>query len=362
MVTLLHVSDIHLNPIAFDVITRLVPQFRVDLVVDTGDVTTWGTEVRVTTLSRVAQVGVPYVFVRGNHDSRRTQKAVAASRNAVVLDGDVVEVAGVMIAGIGDPIFTPDVARNTPNGVASTPTSSGVTPTGTSGPASSPGPATSPGPAIAAPDSASGEQQVDPELRAGHRLAGLIRRWDDAHPDKPVTIAAVHEPYASAAAARRRPSGAGRALPPSGGHGRQGQRHPGDGRRVDRRRGRHRRRGRGGRSRDTGSVGGHSDLPRAQRAACRTGAGVRRGHRRRTRVGLDHVVPDGRAAAHHRRAIESRLGTVQPGRPALVHPPHQPGRPALVHPPHQPGRPALAAGWARRFSPSCGGHDFTFVP
>ena len=45
--TVLHVSDIHLNPQGFDLTEQLVEQFGVDVVVDTGDVTTWGTRGRV---------------------------------------------------------------------------------------------------------------------------------------------------------------------------------------------------------------------------------------------------------------------------------------------------------------------------
>lgn len=106
--TVLHVSDIHLNPLAFDVIERLVEQFDVAAVVDTGDVTTWGTGIESSLLSRISEIGVPYVFVRGNHDSRATQTAVAASPGAVALDGQVAEVAGLAFAGIGDPQFTPE--------------------------------------------------------------------------------------------------------------------------------------------------------------------------------------------------------------------------------------------------------------
>ena len=106
--TVLHVSDIHLNPMAYDVIERLVEQFTVSAVVDTGDVTTWGTEIESSLLSRIAELEVPYVFVRGNHDSRATEAAGAAASDSVVLDREVAEVAGLTFAGIGDPQFTPE--------------------------------------------------------------------------------------------------------------------------------------------------------------------------------------------------------------------------------------------------------------
>jgi hypothetical protein len=40
-------------------------------------------------------------------------------------------------------------------------------------------------------------ESPDPEVRAGARLADLVRSWNAAHADQPVTLAAVHEPYAA---------------------------------------------------------------------------------------------------------------------------------------------------------------------
>jgi len=91
-VRVLHVSDIHNNPQGYDLVDQIVDQFDVSAVVDTGDATDWGTTMENRLLDRIERVGVPYVWVRGNHDSRRTQAAVAARPNTVVLDGDVAEV------------------------------------------------------------------------------------------------------------------------------------------------------------------------------------------------------------------------------------------------------------------------------
>ena len=105
---MLHVSDIHLNPQAFDLIDLLVDRFDIDAVADTGDITDWGSEPETRLLERIGEVGVPYLWVRGNHDSAATQRAVAAQPNAVVLDGDPATVAGLTFWGIADTRYTPN--------------------------------------------------------------------------------------------------------------------------------------------------------------------------------------------------------------------------------------------------------------
>ncbi len=112
-IRILHVSDIHLNPQAFDLIGRLTGPFGIDAVVDTGDITDWGTEPESRLLERIGGLGVPYVWVRGNHDSSGTQAAVAAQPGAVVLDGTGAMVAGLRFWVIGDPRYTPDKRQAT---------------------------------------------------------------------------------------------------------------------------------------------------------------------------------------------------------------------------------------------------------
>ncbi|MCH0542126.1 metallophosphoesterase [Streptomyces sp. MUM 203J] len=108
-IRVLHVSDIHLNPLAWHVISSLVEQYRIDLIIDTGDTMDHGTAAENAFLDPISGLGAPYVWVRGNHDSTVTQKYLEGLRNAHVLDqGGVVTVAGVRVAGIGDPQYTPD--------------------------------------------------------------------------------------------------------------------------------------------------------------------------------------------------------------------------------------------------------------
>lgn len=108
-IRVLLVSDLHLNPAAWEVIRSVSEQFDVEVVVDAGDLTDHGSVAEGAYVDQVATLGVPYVWVRGNHDSATTQAQVAAQPNAVVLDrARPVTVAGLRFLGWGDPRFTPD--------------------------------------------------------------------------------------------------------------------------------------------------------------------------------------------------------------------------------------------------------------
>lgn len=108
-IPVLWVSDIHDNPEAFTVMQSIVTQFAVKAVVDTGDISDHGTAAEDSIYDPIGQLGVPYVYVRGNHDSAETQRYLASIDNVHVLDNGKIEtVAGIRWAGIGDPSFTPD--------------------------------------------------------------------------------------------------------------------------------------------------------------------------------------------------------------------------------------------------------------
>ena len=107
----LWVADVHNNPQAFALMRTLVKQFDVQLIVDTGDITDLGSRLENRLLGQIETLGVPYLYVRGNHDSKGvTQRYLQRLRNVTVLDeaSPVVEVAGIRWAGIGDPLFTPN--------------------------------------------------------------------------------------------------------------------------------------------------------------------------------------------------------------------------------------------------------------
>ncbi|MFF3208190.1 metallophosphoesterase [Streptomyces sp. NPDC002962] len=108
-VRVLHVSDIHLNPASWKIIASLVEQYKVDVIVDSGDTMDHGSAAENGFLDPIATIGAPYVWVRGNHDSLVTQRYLEGMKNVHVLDdGRAVTLAGLRFAGIGDPQFTPD--------------------------------------------------------------------------------------------------------------------------------------------------------------------------------------------------------------------------------------------------------------
>jgi predicted MPP superfamily phosphohydrolase len=108
VVTLLHVSDIHLNPAGFDLVRQVAQQFDVDGVLDTGDITDWGSRPETALITSVGDLGVPYAFIRGNHDSAVTAAVIASRANTTVLDYTATTIDGVTVVGAPDPRFTPD--------------------------------------------------------------------------------------------------------------------------------------------------------------------------------------------------------------------------------------------------------------
>jgi len=108
-IRVLWVSDVHNNPEAYSIMRTLVGQFDVQAVVDTGDSGDFGTAAEASLLDPIATMGVPYLWIRGNHDSEATTQATLESfPNVTVLDdGEVAEVAGLRWAGTGDPTYSP---------------------------------------------------------------------------------------------------------------------------------------------------------------------------------------------------------------------------------------------------------------
>lgn len=105
--TLLHVSDLHSNPVGIELVEQTAERFDVDAIIDTGDLTSFGASLEELVVQRIARLDVPYYVVPGNHDHPRIRRALVDA-GVEVLDPGLVEIGGVRILGVGDPTFTAD--------------------------------------------------------------------------------------------------------------------------------------------------------------------------------------------------------------------------------------------------------------
>jgi len=119
-VRFLLVSDIH-GTNEYAVMKKIVASEDITAVIDTGDLLNFG-EVSEGELSGlykgIASLGVPYIFVDGNHDATsRTDEALlhrlAAIKNVILPDPTatdyrLISIAGVRIAGMNDPRYYGD--------------------------------------------------------------------------------------------------------------------------------------------------------------------------------------------------------------------------------------------------------------
>jgi len=105
-VRILHVSDVHSNPLGAEVARRLAESFRVQAVLDTGDLTSFGYPIEARIGDVISTIKVPYAFVPGNHDSAENRAALARVPNVIVLADGVTTVGGLRIMGVADPTFT----------------------------------------------------------------------------------------------------------------------------------------------------------------------------------------------------------------------------------------------------------------
>lgn len=100
---ILHVSDIHNNPAAYDFIAQIADSFGVDVIVDTGDISDFGTPLEAKLVQRLQELKVPYLFVAGNHDSPAILEALQNINNVLVVNDRIFNVKGINFAGINDP-------------------------------------------------------------------------------------------------------------------------------------------------------------------------------------------------------------------------------------------------------------------
>lgn len=99
----LHVTDLHLDPVGAELAKSLVRSYDASLVIDTGDLPIWGAQVESATYASLVDTRVPRVYVPGNHDSPSSITALRRLGVRVLTTGTA-EVDGLRIFGVPDPV------------------------------------------------------------------------------------------------------------------------------------------------------------------------------------------------------------------------------------------------------------------
>lgn len=98
------ISDLHSSPLGFEFIKEIASTFRVNMILDAGDLTDLGTVTEAEFALNINTLGVPYVFCPGNHDTPEIIEFMNTMENARVLNGSTISVGKIKILGSADPM------------------------------------------------------------------------------------------------------------------------------------------------------------------------------------------------------------------------------------------------------------------
>lgn len=102
-VQVLVVSDISNNPVGIELAETLADSFNVDMVIDAGDLTDFGSPLEAQAFKQIGDLGVPYLFAPGNHDSPEVLAFLRSLPNVSILEGNLVKTNGLAVLGVADP-------------------------------------------------------------------------------------------------------------------------------------------------------------------------------------------------------------------------------------------------------------------
>lgn len=100
----LHVTDLHLDAVGAELSSRIARSYEASLVIDTGDAPILGVELEGTALASLIATDVPRIYVPGNHDSPASVEALSRISGVTVLTTGTIEVDGLRIHAVPDPI------------------------------------------------------------------------------------------------------------------------------------------------------------------------------------------------------------------------------------------------------------------
>ena len=75
----------------------------IDLIIDTGDLTDWGTPLEAEIITRIEELAIPYLFAAGNHEVPDVLARLGQTSNVTLLGSEPVTVSGITVAGMLDP-------------------------------------------------------------------------------------------------------------------------------------------------------------------------------------------------------------------------------------------------------------------
>lgn len=102
-IRILHVSDMHNNPLSVVFMRALVTRLEPDVILDTGDLTDHGSPEELEFIAGIRGFDIPYYAITGNHDSEDVRQRLEQDFGIKVLEGEEVTVKGLRIMGFGDP-------------------------------------------------------------------------------------------------------------------------------------------------------------------------------------------------------------------------------------------------------------------
>jgi len=102
---ILLVSDLHSNMIGVQFMKTLAEHFKVDFIIDAGDITDLGSPLEAGMIEGLRNLDVPHVFVPGNHDTPQIARFLSGIKSTYVLNGGTITLDGLRIYGSPDPLF-----------------------------------------------------------------------------------------------------------------------------------------------------------------------------------------------------------------------------------------------------------------
>jgi predicted phosphodiesterase len=100
---IVHVTDLHLDPVGLELAEELALEFGASLVIDTGDINHYGSPAEAAVVASQIPTSTPQLFVPGNHDSPVVVAALDALDHVTVVRDEQVSVDGFEFFGVADP-------------------------------------------------------------------------------------------------------------------------------------------------------------------------------------------------------------------------------------------------------------------